>query len=991
MELTRYNFTKLPWIVLAVSLTIWSVSFYTLIEMSEIAAQNRFELTSRKLVQEFEKQIEKALSGKFAAKSELIGKKTMTKSAARVSAPLAAIQASRKTYFKQTPGALGNGRKNGALSKNDILKIIQSPAILQTAMAVTSYSGDELEVAFYNPLLERGRDLEQSQSSQGTKTDSKYKTKDLAPFQGSTEMALDHRQLKLQAKSEPVASKINQASESKALLYESKINLPDRFYSTDLALRVRAGPAFYHWHERYISLLVFVAGFLTHLLMSALVFVSARKQRRAQAIVKKMTYDLTQSRDRFALAVEGSTDGIWDWNISTNHVYFSPRWKAQLGYSDSEVSDTFSAWADLVHPEDSERAQGEIQKYLLGQIDQYRLEHRLRHKDGTYRWILTRGALLRNEHGQPARLSGSHTDITDWKKSQTELIAAKENALGAVRAKSEFLANMSHEIRTPMNGILGATELLSKAGLDSRQRDLLQTIQVSASGLMSTINDILDFSKIESRRSELTMGDLNIEDLVREVCRVMQVTADQKGIDIKIEVDTQIRSPLIGDSTKVRQILYNLIGNAVKFTDHGSVTVRLISLSEDISSQRIRIEVCDTGIGLSEIARTRIFGAFVQGDSSTSRRYGGTGLGLTISKGLVELMSGQIGLNSVEKQGSTFWFELEFLKAELKVAATATPIAKLNPILADELSRKSGENLIYDFGELAGRSLPQKFSGQESESTPFALPKLSSGFAEVDASRTLIGLTRVRVLIAEDNHINQMVSSKMLEMVGCEVEIAADGLEVIGLLEKKKFDILFLDCQMPEMDGYETAVSIRSSEGKSYQNIPIVAVTANTDLADRKRCIDLGMNEYLVKPVSVETFQSAIHRFLKPAPVSQRVNLSTIHRLTLLPSLFESGLANEVLASFRTSAPGRLENIQAALERSDLKTVKSEAHALKSGAQILGLEVFSDICQKIEDLADDQMIEIYHLCSILGEEFFASVVACEKWLSSSSDTRTQTL
>ncbi|MBP8154201.1 MAG: PAS domain S-box protein, partial [Nitrospira sp.] len=384
---------------------------------------------------------------------------------------------------------------------------------------------------------------------------------------------------------------------------------------------------------------------------------------------------LRTSEARLTMTVQGSHIGIWDWNLTTGAIYFSSHWKNQLGYDDTTLPNSFDEWRTRIHPDDQPFVQETIQACLDGQRSQFELEHRLRHRDGSYRWILSRGSLIRDLYGVTARMVGIHIDTTDRKRTEEELRSAKEAAEAASKAKSEFLANMSHEIRTPMNGVLGTTELLLNSALTDKQRHLASTVHRSGRTLLAIINDILDFSKIESGKLSLELLDFDLPTFLDRVMALFGERAQRKGLLLTSRIAEDVPGSLCGDPARLQQILSNLLANAIKFSEHGSVSV-LVELDQRPAEQglefpatrygepsaqqervtHIRFSVSDNGIGIEPSAFSKLFQPFVQADGSTTRKYGGTGLGLAICKQLVELMGGHIGAESEPGSGSIFRF-----------------------------------------------------------------------------------------------------------------------------------------------------------------------------------------------------------------------------------------------------------------------------------------------------------------------------------------------
>lgn len=523
--------------------------------------------------------------------------------------------------------------------------------------------------------------------------------------------------------------------------------------------------------------------------------------------VNKSLENSNQEMERFHDVVRATEDGIWDWNIVTNEVYYSSAWQTMLGYEDGELEQVVDTWTTLLHPDDLEMTFNHAQKFIDNRLNEYRMEFRMLCKDGSYKWVLARAIdSQRDENNKVTRMIGTHVDIQDKKELEHELIEARETAEAASRAKSDFLANMSHEIRTPMNAVIGMTHLALETDLNEKQKNYISKANVSAENLLGIIDDILDLSKIEAGKLEFEEILFDLKDVIKKTVDMINVKAREKDLSIKVKLEKDLPKHYLGDPLRLGQVLTNLASNAVKFSHiSDSISLRVSLVREYSDTFEIKFSIEDNGIGMNEEAQSKLFQAFSQADSSTTRNYGGTGLGLLISKNICEYMGGEIWVESKENEGSTFTFTVMLKKPE-----------------QDSLEQFTAVN----------------------KDSSFSLEKLKG----------------LKVLLVEDNELNQELAIDLLMSKGMNVLVAENGQEALDVLDVETFDVILMDCQMPVMDGFEATKRIRKQD--QYKNLPIIALTANVMKEDVDLIKKSGMNAHIAKPINPDKMFLTIAKFI---------------------------------------------------------------------------------------------------------------------------------
>jgi len=781
-------------------------------------------------------------------------------------------------------------------------------------------------------------------------------------------------------------------------------------------------------------------------------------QKRQMAELERVQAELAAKNAQLEEAQALAHVGSWEINLQTGRGTWSDESYRILGLEPGECEPTVESYLTFVHPDDMEVVKAAREK-VLADFQPFAFEHRLVLRSGEVRFTAVNGKVVFDGENRPVRVVGVSHDITEHKQT-VELRASKEAAEAANRAKSEFLANMSHEIRTPMNGVQGMLELALDTDLNPEQAEYLRMARSSADALLRIIDDILDFSKIESGKLDFETIDFNLRDTVSDTLDVLRLRAEQKGLELICNFNPNAPDFVAGDPGRLRQVITNLVGNAIKFTERGEVIVEVDQQERTNEIVTVHFAIRDTGVGIPPDRQKVIFAPFQQADGSVTRRYGGTGLGLAISAQLVDIMGGGIWVDSEPGKGSTFHFTARFrvISGHAK-RASGRPVdldgvralvvddkSSNGHVLHETLTRWKMATTLVEGGARALAAMESAVQTNE----PFKLVIIDSGTSLVDgfavaqaikqrpalAGATIMLLTstgrrgdaarcrevgiavyltkpvgqaqlldailsvlggavptdspglitrhtlreggRVNILLAEDNLVNQKITTRMLEKLGHAVTVVSNGREALDAIGRQTFDLILMDIQMPEMSGFEATETIRRQERGSGRHLPIIALTAHAMDGDRERCLESGMDGYISKPARGAELSRAIGSLLAATPGGseaakrgdEETQLKPFDRTTLLRRLEgDTELLDEVLQIFLSDCPTMLEKIRRAAARRDAKALLFPAHALKGAAANVCASRIHAVALKLELMAkEDRLVDVESHVSALEAE-----------------------
>jgi two-component system sensor histidine kinase/response regulator len=748
--------------------------------------------------------------------------------------------------------------------------------------------------------------------------------------------------------------------------------------------------------------------------------------------------------DLFRNLCQSNPQFIWTADRLGRHDYYNTQW---LKYTGTTLETNLDlGWLQVIHPEDRDScATTWAQRVEDG--DKYEVEVRLRREDGEYRWFLAQGIPIADQFGKTNRWYGSYTEIEVQRRLMTELVNARDQAQVASKLKSEFVANMSHELRTPMNGVLGMVEVLLRADLTPKAREYSLMIREAGQSLLAIINDVLDFSKIEAGKLEISSCDFEVISVIEGIGEILATEAEEKGLELVTFIDPEIPATLLGDPLRLRQVLVNLGGNAVKFTETGTIFCRAEKIGSQSNCVRVKFSMADSGIGISEDQSKLLFEPFTQADGSISRKYGGTGLGLSISKRLVELMGGTLTLENQVSGGSIFSFSVLFpieveqtKSAPAIVPGSAVLLVGVKPLTASCIrdyahtygvavtpvetfddaikvlktmshtptslivEATASKEVCLEFGRKVRSSAPpgamrvayitnqaqlvnfdQSINKLEEScltrpmrkldllnclASPNSAANTSTHTQEVDVLRVLpklpIGKSKKTntILVVDDNKMNQHVARLLLTDMGFGVDVVDNGIAAVSAFKTQHYDLVFLDCQMPEVDGYETCKILKQIQQRQAVNVPIIAMTANAMAGSREQCLAAGMDDYVCKPIDPSHLERMVKHWInikekgktgpplallsEEAECEITIPFSTSVDFDQLKRKYNEKVIKQLLGMFVDSAHDEVTKMEQLLASQAYSEAEAQAHSFRGACGTICATKLQQYCKQVE-------------------------------------------